>query len=187
MSDRVRVLFICLGNICRSPVAEGVLRTRLRAMGLDHLVEVSSAGLGGWHAGERPDGRSLEVAKRNGVVLDSRARVINPDEFEHTHWIICMDQQNRRGLEKLGAPSDRVRLLKSFAPRSPGDSEEVDDPYEHGTDAFDRMFTDIATSMEHFIEHLIVSHTLCRSERGVDLESKPERARDRRREPDGGT
>jgi len=152
------VLFVCLGNICRSPVAEGVFRDRLRRRGLEDFVQVSSAGLGGWHAGERPDARALAVAAKHGVPLASRARRIDPAEFEQTHWIVCMDHQNRRGLEQISAPSERVRLLKSFVPSGLGSSDEVDDPYEHGPEAFDRMFSEIAASIDHFIDHLVRTH-----------------------------
>lgn len=164
MSDRVRVLFVCLGNICRSPVAEGVLKQRLQTRGLDHLVEVSSAGLGGWHAGELPDPRARAVAHRNGITLTSRARKIDPDEFDRMHWIICMDHRNRSGLEKVDAPLDRVRLLKSFAPAPVGDTDEVADPYEHGDEAFDRMFREIAMSVDHLLAHLVEVHGLVTQE-----------------------
>lgn len=160
MSVRVRVLFVCLGNICRSPVAEGVFRQRVKARGLEHLVDVSSAGLGGWHAGERPDHRAIAAATRHGVPLESRARRIDPVEFGRTHWIVCMDHDNRRGLERIGAPSERVRLLKSFAPGAIGASDEVDDPYEHGDEAFDRMVREVTESMDHFIDHLVREHGL---------------------------
>lgn len=160
MTTRVRVLFVCLGNICRSPVAEGIMRDLLRRKGLEHLVEVSSAGLGGWHAGELPDHRARAVAVRKGLVLESRARKVDPDEFARTDWIVCMDEQNRRGLERIGAPLDRVRLLKSFAPAPVGASPEVEDPYEHGDDAFERMFLEIAESMSHLIDHLRRHHGL---------------------------
>lgn len=166
MSVPVRVLFVCLGNICRSPVAEGVFRERLKARGIDHLVEVSSAGLGGWHAGERPDHRAIAAAARHGVPLASRARRVDPAEFDRTHWIVCMDHDNRRGLERIGAPGARVRLLKSFAPAAIGTSDEVDDPYEHGDDAFDRMVREVAESMDHFIEHLVREHGLERAHGG---------------------
>lgn len=160
MSVRVRVLFVCLGNICRSPVAEGVLKHRLRERGLERFVAVSSAGLGGWHVGERPDRRSIDVAAKNGVTLESRARLVDPGEFESTHWIICMDRQNRRGLEKLGAPSARVRLLKSFVPDAGHAIEELGDPYQHGPEAFDRMFAEICEHVDHFVAHLVAEHGL---------------------------
>lgn len=160
MSVRVRVLFVCLGNICRSPVAEAVLRRRLEALGLGHLVEVSSAGLGGWHAGEPPDHRAAAAAARRGFALASRARRVDPAEFDRTHWIVCMDHDNRRGLARLGAPGERVRLLRSFVPLPPGASDEVDDPYEHGPEAFDRMVAEVAEAVEHFVEHLVREHGL---------------------------
>lgn len=160
MSTRIRVLFICLGNICRSPVAEGVFVDRIRRRGIEHHFEVTSAGLGGWHEGELPDERARRVAAKNGVELPSRARRVSMGEFAETHWIICMDEQNRRGLEKIGAPAERVRLLKSFAGRPIGASHEVDDPYQEGADAFDRMFAEIAEAVEHLIAHLVKEHAL---------------------------
>lgn len=160
MRERIRVLFVCLGNICRSPVAEGVFLHRIRARGLDPHVEVDSAGLGSWHAGELPDERARAVASKHGVPLPSRARAVDPDEFDRWHWIVCMDHQNRRGLERLGAPLERVRLLKSFSPRAIGASDEVDDPYQHGPEAFDRMFREISEAVEHMVDHLVEVHGL---------------------------
>jgi len=160
MSTRIRVLFVCLGNICRSPVAEGVFVDRIRRRRLDHRFEVDSAGLGAWHAGELPDERARRVAAKNGVSLPSRARKVDDDEFARWDWIVCMDEQNRRGLEGLGAPAPRVRLLKSFSARPVGASIEVDDPYQEGPEAFDRMFAEIVEAVEHFIDHLVKEHAL---------------------------
>jgi len=166
MSAKIRVLFICLGNICRSPMAEGVFLHRIRERGLDAMIEVNSAGLGSWHAGELPDERTRTVASKHGVRLPSRARKVEPEEFERTHWIVCMDEQNRRGLERLGAPHDRVRLLKAFAPRPIGRSLEVDDPYQEGPEAFDRMYIEISEAVEHMIDHLVEAHALAPAPRG---------------------
>ncbi|MBX3354685.1 MAG: low molecular weight phosphotyrosine protein phosphatase [Phycisphaeraceae bacterium] len=175
MAARIRVLFICLGNICRSPVAAAVLQHRLREVGADPFVEVSSAGLGGWHAGERPDERAREVAARHGIPMVSRARQVEPDEFARTHLIICMDEQNRRGLARMGAPAERVQLLKSFSATPIGATMEVDDPYPHGPEAFDLMFKEIMIAVDALVEHLVREHELpCRANAGAKRANRAE-------------
>ena len=108
------VLFVCMGNICRSPLAEGVLLYQLAELGLKPQFRVDSAGLGAWHSGESPDERAVAIAKKRGVKLMSIARVIVPaHDFPNFDWLIGMDQENISGLLDLGAKPERVRLLRS--------------------------------------------------------------------------
>ena len=154
MSDSTTgVLFVCLGNICRSPLAEGIFIHQARERGVLDRFRVDSAGTGGWHAGERADPRSLDVASKHGIKLPSRARKFDahtdPDSFE---YLIAMDKQNARDMIERGAPEDRVHLMLSFHPDPP--CEEVPDPYYGGPDGFDHVYDMLRGACEGLLEHL---------------------------------
>lgn len=144
--EPTRILFVCLGNICRSPLAEGVFVHLARERGVAERFVVDSAGTGHWHVGELPDPRARAVAQKNGVVLPSRARQVEPASDCSAHgagwdWLVGMDRSNCSNLVRLGAPKERVRLLRSFDPALAGHHEreqEVPDPY---TD--DGMFDEV--------------------------------------------
>lgn len=153
MPERIRVVFVCLGNICRSPVAEAVMRHRVRERGVEARFHLSSAGLGSWHAGSPPDERSQAVVQRHRIEMTSRARVIDEEDLSRAHWIICMDESNRRQLLRRGAAPERVRLLRSF--HAEAESTEVDDPYEHGPEAFERMFREIHAAIDPLIDAIL--------------------------------
>src|SRR3954466_10100127 len=93
-----RILFVCMGNICRSPTAEGVMRALVREAGVEDRIEIDSAGTGGWHAGEPPDARAPEAARRRGVTLAGAARQVGPEDFERFDLLVAMDRENLRGL-----------------------------------------------------------------------------------------
>ena len=131
-----RILFVCLGNICRSPTAEGVMRRLVREEGLEHEIEIDSAGTGGWHVGAPPDERATEAARRRGTELSGAARRFDAGrDFDRFDLILAMDAENRRDLLAL-APDDearaKVRMLR------PGDLD-VPDPYYGGADGFDKV------------------------------------------------
>ena len=140
---RVRLLFVCLGNICRSPTAEGVMRALVHEAGLQERIELDSAGTGGWHVGESPDARATEAAGRRGIVLEGAARKVRPRDFEEFDLILAMDASNLRDLQRM-APDEqareKVRLLREWGragSRSDGDLD-VPDPYYGGPGGFDR-------------------------------------------------
>ncbi|MBB98223.1 MAG: protein tyrosine phosphatase [Rhodobacteraceae bacterium] len=131
------VLFVCLGNICRSPLAEGILRHRLVGAGLERRVLVDSAGTGNWHAGKAPDPRSVEIAARNGIDLsDLRARQVGAADFERFDLILAMDRDNLATLERLGSRSGLARRgdVRRFLQR------DVPDPYYGGPEGFQTVF-----------------------------------------------
>ncbi len=137
-----RVLFVCMGNICRSPTAEGVLRRLVRDEGLEGEVEIDSAGTGGWHVGESPDTRAAEAARRRGIELDGSARQFAAADFDRFDLILAMDTENRRELERI-APDDearsKVRLFREFDPASNGGDLDVPDPYFGGEQGFEHV------------------------------------------------
>jgi len=146
MSERqpdepVRVLFVCLGNICRSPTAEGVMRALVSDEGLEQRIVVESAGTGGWHVGSPPDARAAEAARAHGVALDGTARQVRAEDFEDFDLLVAMDGENRRALRSLArgeSEREKVRLLREFDPASAAAGElDVPDPYYGGEDGFE--------------------------------------------------
>ena len=132
----MRILFVCMGNICRSPTAEAVMRRLVTEAGLDDQIELDSAGTGGWHLGDPPDSRATTAAARRGVTLDGAARQVRPDDFRSFDLIVAMDRENLRALLALApdeAAAEKVRLLREFDPASPGAPDlDVPNPYDGG-------------------------------------------------------
>lgn len=135
----MKVLFVCLGNICRSPTAEGVFRHKLRAAGLEHRVQVDSAGTGDWHVGKAPDNRTRQAALRRGYDLSAqRARQVEAADFQRFDLILAMDQSNLRNLEAL-RPADGCADLDLYLRRYALALDEVPDPYYGGEDGFEQV------------------------------------------------
>jgi protein-tyrosine phosphatase len=139
----MRILFVCMGNICRSPTAEAVMRRLLRAEGLEQAVAIDSAGTGGWHAGDPPDARAVAAARSRGVVVEGAARQVIADDFDRFDLVLAMDRENEREL-LARAPDDearaKVRLLREFDPAAVAAGDlDVPDPYYGGPHGFDRV------------------------------------------------
>lgn len=150
-----RVLFFCMGNICRSPTAHGVLRERLLARGLHQRVAVDSAGTHAYHVGEPPDPRSQYHAQRRGYDLsDLRARQLAPADFERAHLLLAMDWDNLALAEAMCPPAHRrkLRRLTEFCRRH--DSPVVPDPYYGGTDGFEHVLDLIEDACDGLIDHI---------------------------------
>lgn len=133
-----RVLFVCLGNICRSPTAEGVLRHMMDAMPDAPEVEIDSAGTGGWHVGNPPDPRAIEAAARRGIDLSAlRVRQVTAADFDAFDYVLAMDRDNLRNLKALRPAQGgaALKLLLEF-----GEGGEVPDPYYGGEAGFDRAY-----------------------------------------------
>jgi low molecular weight protein-tyrosine phosphatase len=151
-----RICFLCTGNICRSPTAEGVMRSLVEAAGLADRFDLDSAGTGGWHAGEQPDPRTRAVARRRGVVLDHRARRITAGDLDRFDLILAMDGDNLRDLDHVvrgAARRPHVRLLRSFDPAAPTGAE-VPDPYYGGDRGFDDVFDICDAACRGLLDHL---------------------------------
>lgn len=155
-NDTVSVLFVCLGNICRSPLAEGVFVQRVREEEMNHRFEVDSAGTGAYHVGESPDPRSADVARRNGIELRGVARQVTARDLETFDYVLAMDRSNLRNLESLAesSPSASVRLLREFDPDADEDLD-VPDPYYGGPGGFDRIYEMIDRSCRILLEEIL--------------------------------
>lgn len=153
--EKVRILFVCLGNICRSPTAEVVFRAVAAREAPDIPLEIDSAGTAGYHVGELPDRRTRQAAARRGYDLSTlRARVVEPDDFEHYDLILAMDRENLRVLEHRAPPEARrrLRLFLEFAPEA--GVSEVPDPYYGGPNGFEDVLDLIESAARGLIEHL---------------------------------
>ena len=148
----MRVLFVCLGNICRSPTAEGVLRHKLREAGLADRVEVASAGTGDWHVGKAPDKRSQAAAKLRGYDLSAqRARQVSRADFATYDLILAMDNSNLRNLKALQPAAGKAEL-DLFLRRYQSQIDEVPDPYYDGEQGFEQVLDLI----EHASDLLVI-------------------------------
>jgi protein-tyrosine phosphatase len=145
-----RVCFVCTGNICRSPMAESVFRARLQEAGLDGLVEVDSAGTGGWHEGDGADPRTVTVLVNNGYDSAHSARQFQASWFSRLDLVIALDAGHLKALRRLaptGQDADKVRLLRSYDPSAGGDLD-VPDPYYGGMDGFDECLEKVEAASE---------------------------------------
>ena len=155
MENQVSVLFVCLGNICRSPTSEGVFRNLVESQALDFEIHVDSAGTAGYHIGQPPDSRAIAAAAKRGVSISHlRARRLNRRDYEKFDYIIGMDLFNYQDLVSM-APRDykgKVCLFMDFA--SDRDLQEIPDPYYGGHDGFERVLDMIEAACLGLIEDI---------------------------------
>lgn len=136
----IAVCFVCLGNICRSPTAEGIFRQMVADAGLDDAFDIDSAGTSGWHIGAPPDARSTAAAARRGWHLDGGSRQFTVEDFDRFDYVIAMDHENYADLKRLARNGDdvaRVSLLREHDPAA--DGEEVPDPFYGGGGGFEAV------------------------------------------------
>lgn len=155
----IRVLFVCLGNICRSPLAEGVFRHLVDRAGLADRFEIDSAGTSGYHIGDPPDPRTTRVAEARGVPLTSRARQIGRADLDAFDYVIVMDAENLSAVRRLATQSAaEVRMLREFDP----EAEELDvpDPYFGGERGFETVHDIVEAGCAGLLQHI-------RQERGI--------------------
>jgi protein-tyrosine phosphatase len=143
------VLFVCLGNICRSPMAEGIFRAKLAQRGLDAVVD--SAGTGAWHAGEPPDPRTLAVLDKQGAACEMTARQVVAGDFERFDLILAMDRSNLRTLQERCPPGLRAKLHLALEPTTGG---EVGDPYYGGASGFDRVYAELDEALDAWLDRM---------------------------------
>jgi protein-tyrosine phosphatase len=157
MSQKTSVLFVCLGNICRSPMAEGVFRHLISEEGLEDRIEVDSAGTGSWHVGESPDPRSIRTAQSHGVTLSGSARHVRPEDFRRFDYLVAMDRENLENLEEFrdGVKGETaLYLLREFDPEG-GPGAEVPDPYYGGPGGFEDVYRMVERSCRGLLDHIL--------------------------------
>ncbi len=156
MPDNVRLCFVCLGNICRSPTAAAVMRHRVAEAELTDRIEIESAGTSGWHIGEPPDERSVQEARRRGIAMHDRGQRFDASDFDRFSLVLAADYDNVSVLRSLArGPEEelKVHLLRSFDPEADGDLA-VPDPYYGGTDGFANVFDLVDAACLGLLEHL---------------------------------
>ena len=152
----VKVLFVCLGNICRSPTAEGVFRKLVREARLSDEIKIDSAGTGAWHINQPPDQRSQDAALKRGIDLSAqRARKISIDDFNDFDYLVAMDRSNISNLKKICPPDlvSRISLFLEFAPKL--QRQEVPDPYQGGDEGFELVLDLIEVASQGLLSHII--------------------------------
>ncbi|MBN6187060.1 low molecular weight phosphotyrosine protein phosphatase [Aneurinibacillus sp. BA2021] len=157
-TKKIRVVFVCLGNICRSPLGEGIFRHLVKEKGWEEFFHIDSAGTAGYHAGEAPDPGSLSVATKHGISLEGQyARQFTIQDAAQWDYVIAMDASNRTNIQRLGKLTGNIHLMREFDPEGPGD---VPDPWARGDDAFLETYTIIRRSCEGLLEHIVQRHPL---------------------------
>lgn len=159
--EPIRVLFVCLGNICRSPLAEAVFRHQVAERGWTDRFEIDSAGTSGWHRGAPPDARSAETARRRGITLTGASRRVTGADLRRCDYVIAMDAGNRDALEELRAATGgtaELRLLREFEPGAR--SLDVPDPYYGGPRGFDDVHDIVERATAGFLAHVAAERGL---------------------------
>ena len=158
-NGNIRVLMVCLGNICRSPMAHGVFEQLVRDSDLSNRIEVDSAGTGAYHVGNPPDPRAQETMRRHRIdISGQRARQVRAEDFEEFDYVLAMDVDNHAVLERLCPPGheEKLRLFLEFAAHMPED--EVPDPYYGGGSGFDRAYDLVQAAAEGLLEDIRRRH-----------------------------
>lgn len=156
-----KLLFVCLGNICRSPTGEGVMRHLVEAAGVADQFEIDSAGTGDWHLGQGPDRRSVLAAAARGITIDGAARQVTGADFEHYDYILAADRLNFRDLQ-ASAPTDeddaKVHMLRAFDKMSTPDDYDVPDPYYGGPSGFDDVIDLVEAACRGLLDEILAKN-----------------------------
>ncbi len=151
----VRVLFVCLGNICRSPMAEAVFNSSVEKTGLSGLIDSDSAGTSDYHIGEPPDSRTMDIVRKYQLKLDHQGRQFTTNDFDKFDYIMAMDQNNLSNIKRLlpsSMPDDKVFLMRDFDNKD--DTKDVPDPYWSEADGFEEVYQILLRSCQNFIDFL---------------------------------
>lgn len=158
----IKVVFVCLGNICRSPMAEGIFKKLVHEKGLNEQIQIDSAGTSGYHRGSYPDPRMRETAIQHHVKLDSRSRKFTKDDFKKFDYIVGMDDQNIEDIKSMTSNKtpDNYVLIKMREFDNDTSNEDVHDPYYDTMNGFERCYQILNESCNNFLDSLIKKHDL---------------------------
>ena len=158
----IKVLFVCLGNICRSPMAEGIFNAKIKGLGLEKTIQSDSAGTSDYHIGELPDERTLSCAQRHGVGIKHRGRQVQQSDFRDFAYIIAMDSNNLENLQQLKLqsrfPNKEIFLMRNFATGETGLA--VPDPYYGKEEDFEEVYQILDAALDGFLIQLKEAHPL---------------------------
>ena len=154
--EKKKILFVCLGNICRSPAAEGVFKYKVKERGLEYAFEIDSAGTAGYHAGEPADRRMQQHARKRGINLTSISRKFNPaTDFDKFDWVVAMDNENVSNLKRMArSPEDVAKISKMTDFSKTGNYTEIPDPYYGGYYGFELVLDLLEDACEGLLERL---------------------------------
>lgn len=161
---KVKILFVCLGNICRSPLAEAIFKHKILARGWDHMFEADSCGTGNYHIGSQPDSRTIANARMNNVPIDHCARQLSAEDLAHFDYILAMDSSNLQNILRIPNANlhrDKIFLFRDFEGSVKG--AEVPDPYFGNEDGFQQVFEILDKAMESFLDKLAQRHPVSKS------------------------
>lgn len=151
---KVKVLFVCLGNICRSPLAEAIFKDKVKSKGWDRFIEADSCGTSNYHIGDSPDPRTIANAKKNGLRIDHCGRQLSKKDLQEFDYILAMDSSNYRNIAAVmedEAHAGKIKMMRDFDPSGRGD---VPDPYFGGEEGFQEVFQILNRSLDNFLNYL---------------------------------
>lgn len=161
-TDKIKVLFVCLGNICRSPAAEGIMKRMIEKNHLENEIEVDSAGTSGWHQGELPDARMRMHGEKRGYDFNSRSRKISSSDLNQFDYIIVMDNNHHKNVKSLASTPEeakKIHMMTDFSRQITG-HKHVPDPYYGESDGFELVMDLLEDACEGLLQTIIKEHNL---------------------------